>query len=386
MTLHDVCIVGAGAAGAALANICVARGMNVVLFERTDPLKPCLKAEQVSAECVDLLRTAGFSRVTEVTTPIHWAGTWLGSVGLGPTRLERPDHTFEYHRLVNHLRDNLHPGVHRYFGEVVEAVARSARGVSVRTRSGAEIEARIVVVATGDSPGFTGGAGKSTVPEAPFATAVAAWDIEGTLPRVWGRPVDRVIFHRPTPEGVGYVTVFRRGDVLRANAFMTGDAGSRMKDELRKRPLECVAAGNAAWERVTSGWRASSDVAYRMTRIGRSGLDGAAPFVTIGDAAHVVDPSGGEGTELALQEAWILGNRYIPEWLRQPELPTDASSSFYADVERSRMVTRLFRLGVNIHALYAESGTRGHAMRAQFAAQECARAARHWLRDRLTSR
>src|SRR3954467_2615123 len=88
----DVCVVGAGVAGAAVAQGLARQGLSVVLVERLDPMPDVLKAEKIDGEAaVSLIRLGFQPAVDAALTPLHSVSIFYRERKLGTLRLEMPE-------------------------------------------------------------------------------------------------------------------------------------------------------------------------------------------------------------------------------------------------------------------------------------------------------
>jgi 2-polyprenyl-6-methoxyphenol hydroxylase-like FAD-dependent oxidoreductase len=375
----DVCIIGAGVAGTACAQGLARQGVSVALLDRLHPLPDCLKAEKIEPEGVLSMLRFGFqSAIDAVATPLHNVTVFFGERALGTLRLDPPEAGMLYHDLVNALRKDLDPRVDFMPGTKATAFEQRPEGVEVVTDKGARIVCKLAIMATGDARHLLEPMGAVYEPQPPHQVFAAAFTFEGSLgdPRA---PLDSVTYHHPVPGGpIAYATFFRLGDALRANIFCPGPTGEEWQRDLKHRPLEALSEHSRVLAEAARSWRVASPVITRKMQVVRVTPPGVPRIVVLGDAAHVIDPSGSGGLTFALMEAELLLGHYLPGWL-SGDCGPEAIQAFYSDPRRTNAVREFFARGRYIYDLNHDSSLPGRSRRLRFALQ-------HMLTSRLGKR
>jgi 2-polyprenyl-6-methoxyphenol hydroxylase-like FAD-dependent oxidoreductase len=369
MTLRcDVVVIGAGVAGVSCAQGFARRGAAVVLIDRLHPMPPTLKAEKMGGDAVRALVRLGFDDVVDrLLTPLRAADVYFGQALLGRRSTHPPEGAGAYDEVVNGLRGSLDGRVSFLTGRVTELALRDD-GVRVVSEGGDSWDAALCVVATGEARKLLGAGPMPPEPFVPHSTLVAAFTIQGQL-----RPeIDDAVFHSPVAGSpIAYVAFFRFGAHIRANVFCPGDVGDVWQSALRE-GLPMLASRNARIAALTEGWRQVSTVATRKASIGRVPFPSSSRVFAMGDAAHVLDPSAGEGITLALLETELLMSKFD----ELGELDSRLVPSVQSDRRYRAAVRRFFRQGEYIHTLYRGSGWRSRQVRWQFILRNMVLAAR----------
>ncbi|MFL5732939.1 MAG: NAD(P)/FAD-dependent oxidoreductase [Chloroflexia bacterium] len=363
----DVCVVGAGVAGAAVAQGLARQGLSVVLVERLDPMPDVLKAEKIDGEAaVSLIRLGFQPAVDAALTPLHSVSIFYRERKLGTLRLEMPEAGGYYHGLVNELRAHLDPRVDFRRGTKVESLEQHPDHVVVHTAGGACIACKLVIVATGDARHLLESLGATYEPQVPNQAFVAAFTFEGSLGDPLA-PVDTQTYHHPVADGpIAYTSLFRLGDSLRANIFCPGPISDTWQRDLKQRPLEALSQHNRLLASASRSWRPTSPVMIRKVQVARLTPPSLSRVVVLGDAAHTIDPSGAGGLTFSLLEAELLLNVYIPRWLESEDIQPQAIAEFYNDPRHQQAVSNYFGRGEYVYALNHDNSLRGAARRLIF--------------------
>lgn len=361
----DVCVIGAGAAGVVCAQGLAQKGYSVALVDRLHPLPDVLKAEKIEPEAMVALIRAGFrTAVDEAATPLHNVAVYFGEHSLGTLYLDPPEAGLYYPTLVHALRKQLDPRIDFMTGVKAEAIEEHNGGVRVVTDKDGSIECKLVVVATGDAKQLLEKLGATYESQPPHQVFAAAFTFEGQLGSA-DAPLDSVTYHHPVPDGpIAYATFFRLGQALRANVFCPGPTSDDWQNDLKRRPLEAMSEYSHVFADASRSWKVASGVITRKMQVCRATPPTASRVVGLGDAAHIIDPSGSGGLTFALMEAELLLDRYLPQWLDSNECDPEA---FYNDPHRQGAIEEFFARGRYIYALNHDISLPGKSRRLKFA-------------------
>lgn len=364
----DVCVIGAGVAGVACAQGLARQGASVALVERLHPMPDSLKAEKLEPEGVLALLRLGFRPAIEgAATPLHNVQIFFGERNLGTLPLNPPEAGMLYYDLVNSLRQHLDPRVQFIPGTKATAFEQRPDSLNVVTDKGTRIACKLAILATGDARQLLEGLGAVYEPQVPHNVFAAAFTFEGTLgdPR---SPVDSQTYHHPVDGGpIAYATFFRLGTALRANIFCPGTTSDEWQRDLKQRPLETLAGRSRVLADASRTWRITSPVIIRKMQIARLTPPTVPRILALGDAAHIIDPSGGGGLTFALLEAELLLGYYLPRWLAENDCGVESIQAFYNDPRRVRAVQAFYARGRYILALNHDSSLSGRLRRLRFA-------------------
>jgi len=99
-------------------------------------------------------------------------------------------------------------------------------------------------------------------------------------------------------------------------------------------------------------------------QVSRANPPTAPRVIALGDAAHIIDPSGSGGLTFALMEAELLLSSYLPDWLANNDCDP---SAFYNEPRRIAAIDEFFARGRYIYALNHDPSLPGKSRRLKFA-------------------
>jgi pyruvate/2-oxoglutarate dehydrogenase complex dihydrolipoamide dehydrogenase (E3) component len=282
----DLCVIGAGAAGLAVAAGAVQMGARVVLVER----------DRMGGDCLNF----GCIPSKSLLAAAKLAHAWRTGAASG-MRYERPQIDFaavadSVQRVIAEIAPN--DSEERFEGLGVRVIRAEARFADRRTvRAGdAEIRARRVVIATGSAPAIPPIAGLDRVPFLTNETVFVNRVLPDHLIVVGGGPVGIELAQAHRRLGAS-VTLLDAGPILPRDdpevvAVLTAhlaDEGIVLRPSVGVAAVEPAAGGVAV--RLTTGERIAGS--HLLVATGRrpvlSGLDLPAAGIETGDHGVVVD-------------------------------------------------------------------------------------------------
>jgi len=300
MPRHDVAIVGAGPAGAALAALLAPHGLDVALFEARGAPAADARTLALSHGSRELLEEArAWPAGTTAITAIHVSQRGAP----GRTLLEARDvrlpalgYTVSYARLEAALVERLRAeNVPIHYGERCEGIATTEAGARLAFASGREVEASLLVLADG-------GANAGKLPGVAFHEK--DYGQSAVVAALWAdRPHGGRAYERFTPEGpLALLPVDERYGLVWTAA---PDEAARL-----------VALDDA---RFLAAWQERfGDRAGRFTRVAQRGsfplrlrvinTPVARRTAIIGNAAQALHPIAGQGLNLGLRDVAVLAN------------------------------------------------------------------------------
>lgn len=329
----DVIIVGGGLAGTAAAAVLAWAGRRVRLLDRRDPYPESFKAEKIESSQMAGLRRLGLLDVVQpAAAPIR--EIWDAKDG----RLLKTFHTAQLglpsHEIVRRIRDAF-PARSMFRQARVKRIIPDPERPRVLLDSGEELSARLIVMATGTSPGLVDALGveRQTIGSAPFSFAFG-FDIEPARGRAF--PFQSLAYY---PEGtatrIGYLSLFQIPGAMRANLFTYHDPKHEWVKAFARNPTLELARALPRLSRVIGPFRVSGKVhmcPIDLYRIAPPTLPGV---VLIGDAFQSVCPATGSGLSKIFTDVKLLCSRYVPRWLDAPRLEAQAIQQFYEDPEKA---------------------------------------------------
>lgn len=328
----DVCVIGAGVAGNAVAYALGSAGYRVALVDPRSQCTPCFKAEKVEPNQAALFRELG---LMEMVIPIaHRISEVVSARGRRPVGLAKVEqYGIHYHHLVNALRAKA-ATVSQFVLGRVSHVAKSGDAQEISLSDGRKIGARLVVLAAGVSSGkLHDQLGFSREMVSPQHSMAYGFSIE---------PVGKAEFdfdsvtYMPSKldQRVDYVTFFPLADGMRVNLFVY----QAPKDEDVRAFLTDM---HGTLKRLVPGmfdvvgdFRVVGKVEsfpIDLYVVGNLSKDG---IVLIGDACQSVCPATGTGLTKVLTDAVVLSKVYAPKWLSKTGVTSNAIAEFYNDARK----------------------------------------------------
>ena len=325
---HDVLIIGAGLAGSCTAHLLARSGLHVGLLDPNHTSYPRLfRAEKIEADQVALLRRFGlFEHVLPRTRLIREILRVRGGRIRHRRKLEQ--YGISYQDIVNPIRDALPAQVERITGRATGLVADPVRP-QVLLDDGRALGARLVVVANGGGHDLQKSLGLKKQTFQNELSMVFGFE----LVRQDGRDFefDAVTVRPDDTEGrVGYLTLFRMGEYLRANFFTYWKATDTQTRALAKSPDQVLHQVLPGMERVLGDYAVRGRVEpfridlYRYTDAARPGV------VFLADAYQSVCPTTGMGMSKVLTDVDVLCHHCVPHWMQAGQTDQAMVEAFYA--------------------------------------------------------
>jgi 2-polyprenyl-6-methoxyphenol hydroxylase-like FAD-dependent oxidoreductase len=335
----QVVIIGAGPAGMMLAYQLALNGVSVRVLERHPDFQREFRGELFQASVVEQLERTGLMKL------LLERGHALPSVErrmlLGHTREVRVPGPVEKGAIISqpgflgllHELCSRHPNYRMDLGTtVLEAIQENGRVVGLKTRHAGEegrVDGDLFVVCNGRNSALRKSFGLKT--ETFETTADALWlrfDLSKS-PELLPRSVDVHMF------GKGLVVVLQpaSGHRLHIAYSEPEDLNRLRKDlpELKRRLLPRVSAAlrpvlDAQLDERTE-WQVLKIIVDRVRSWHAPGI------LFLGDAAHTMSPSGGQGLNVAIRDTFVAANHLVP--LLQSGAPID--SSVFEAIQKERM-------------------------------------------------
>jgi 2-polyprenyl-6-methoxyphenol hydroxylase-like FAD-dependent oxidoreductase len=328
MIQRDVVIVGAGLAGATAAVLLARQGLKVTLVDPRKEFPPLFRAEKIEPDQADLLRKFD---LLEAVKPRARMIREIVRAKDGRIRHRRKVEQFgiSYQDIVNQVREQVPPEVEFRIGRI-QSISADPLQPKVELADGETYAARAVLLCTGvgsNLPAQLGVEKDMVADELSMAFGFVLSRADGS-----NFPFDAVTY-RPstTRHRVGYLTLFRIGEILRGNFFVYWPArGPETQSFMRepKQELERLLPGlrDVLGDYVVQGRVEACRIdLYRLKDCLRPGV------VMVADAYQSVCPSSGMGLSKVLTDVDVLCNGCIPKWLASPGLDVDKLERFYAD-------------------------------------------------------
>lgn len=369
--LYDVALLGAGVIGLACAQSLARRGFRVLLVERRDPMRPCLRAEKFDDESIAYLRQLGFAgALNQTVTPIRRLEVYFRDRLTDRTVDRSPECSAPYHDMVNALRVSLDSRI-RFCAPVdISRIEPHATHVSLVTSDGTEFRGRLLVLSTGVDRGLTNQLELTWRPLHPCASYTVGFSLDGDLDAAGFHRFDGLTIHLPVPSAsIRFASFFRMiADglaVCRANVFLGPDLPTEFRRAFWADPVALLSRGNRVASEFLSHLTLSSAVNGRRVEFRELVPPSLDRIVCIGDVFAVVDPAVGDGIKKGLLDVRILTERYVPMWFASGDLSGAATRQYYSDSEKSAAHLEFVARTQSLHRLCHGRGLMSRMRRAK---------------------
>ena len=328
----DVCIIGAGMAGATLAFTLARAGLRVTLVDMRDRYPDCFKAEKIEPDQAEWLQRFGLlETLRAVSAPIRAVQVGRRGKILGCLDIEQLGAA--YHDMANAVRDVLPAAVTCVLGRATHLRLSNERQL-VTLADGSTIDARLVALASG-----TGG-------KLHDALAIVRRNVHeehsiafgfSIAPAAGGTfPFDAVNY---LPDGlddaIDFLTLFNFPNGMRANLFAYLPARDSRVKAIRRDAVAEIGRMMPGLDRLIGAWSVTSKVEAYPIALWVSEETGRAGLVLVADAFQSVCPATGTGLTKVLTDVGVL-TELIPVWLATPGLGADKTSAYYADARKRK--------------------------------------------------
>ncbi|MBS0638319.1 MAG: FAD-dependent monooxygenase [Proteobacteria bacterium] len=319
---------GGGFSGTCAAILLSRQGLRVAVVDLHADYPPDFRAEHLDGAQIDQLErlgllaglTAGVQRGDSVV-----CGRRGRTLGCWPTI----NYGLSYDRLVNMARAMLPPTVVRIFGKVIAASTNAARQ-QIHLADGRRLTARLLVIATGLSPGFARALGMRRVMLHKAHSLTFGFNLQPI-----GRPDFEHSFYvyegESLAERIDYISVFRLGDETRANLFTFADHHGARAAAFRTCPTQALRDALPGLARVIGEYCVSGPVVARPMDLYVTEGYRQPGVVLIGDAFQTACPAAGAGIARALIDVERLCCVHIPQWLQANRTDRTMIEQFYDD-------------------------------------------------------
>ncbi|MGN6548561.1 MAG: FAD-dependent oxidoreductase [Pararhizobium sp.] len=316
----DVAIVGGGLGGTLAAIVLGRSGHDVALIDVDTARLAEFRVEKIGGDQIEILDRLGL----------------LGAVTAGA---ERYDHIVNVHRgrivdatraphfgiryrdFVSALRQALPSTVHRISARV-DDVQTGPHRQTVVLGGGGEIEARLVVLATGMGDVLKRRLGIERHVIHERQSLSFGFDI---------RPLARDTFAYPSltfygerfGDGIDYLTLFPVRGAMRANLFTFLDHGEPWVKALRSAPVATLVEAMPGARRLIGEFEIAGAVQAWVMDIAVARNCRRDGVVVIGDAFQTSCPAAGTGVSRLLTDVERLCTVHVPAWLATPGMAAD---------------------------------------------------------------
>ncbi|MFA9218305.1 MAG: FAD-dependent oxidoreductase [Sphingomonadaceae bacterium] len=332
VTRRDVLVIGAGLAGSAAAAVLARSGLSVTVIDPYAVFPPLFRAEKIEPDQAALLQSLGLldsvkQKTRLIREIIH------GRAGQVLHRRAIEQFGISYCDIVNQVRTQIPAQVEFKLSRVEKLLADPVRP-RAELADGSIYEGRLVVLASG----MTGRLFEQLEVQKQMVKEELSMAFGFMLERTDGLPFlfDAVTYRPISYAGkVGYVTLFRMGNAMRANIFAYWPARDATTKELLREPASTLPRLLPGLDQLIGSYAVQGKIEpfkidlYRMRDCARPGV------VFIGDAYQSVCPSTGMGLSKVLNDVEILCKEFVPQWLAAPSITAASVAHFYAHARKN---------------------------------------------------
>jgi 2-polyprenyl-6-methoxyphenol hydroxylase-like FAD-dependent oxidoreductase len=312
-------------AGATAATVLGAKGIRVTLLDARDPVARCFKAEKIEADQAALLRKFG---LLKSMLPVAGRIREILNAQRGKVLYSQPieQYGIHYHDMVNIVRQGLPAKVDFRIGRV-EGIETGPETQRVRTSTGEELTARLLVVASGTAAQLCAPLGIHRRMIREKHSLAIGFDIAPNEGAAF--PFDSVTYY---PAGVAnriaYLTLFLIGRAMRANLFLYRTSDDSWVRQFTRSPAELLEASLPGLTKITGPFRAEGRVECAAIHLYKAEQFLHPGLILIGDAFQSVCPSTGTGLSRVLTDVDVL-TEHVPHWLETPGMGLEKMRQFY---------------------------------------------------------
>jgi len=331
---RDILIVGAGLAGAAAATVLARRGLSITVIDPYPEFPPLFRAEKIEPDQAALLQSLGLfdgvkPKTRLISEIIHGKG------GRIVRRRQIEQFGISYCDIVNQVRAQI-PAEVEFKLNRVEKIMPDPSHPRVELADGSIYQGRLIILASGMSGRLPEQLGIERQMVKEELSMAFGFMLERTDQQPF--PFDAVTY-RPsaTTDKVGYVTLFRMGNAMRANIFAYWPAKDPATKELLREPASALPRLLPGLNRVIGDYAVQGKIEpfkidlYRMQQCARAGV------VLVGDAYQSPCPSTGTGLSKVLTDIEVLCQDFVPRWMAAPAISEADIAAFYTHERKTAM-------------------------------------------------
>ena len=324
----DVVIAGGGLAGSLAGAMLGRAGIRTVVIDPHPVYPPDFRCEKLDGPQMQTLGLTGLAdAVLKASTADREC--WVARFGRVVEKRPGDQQGIMYDTLVNTLRAEISGKAEFIQSKVTDITAGPERQL-VRTVGGAEISARLAVVATGLNVGVREklGIGREIV-SACHSISIGFDAVPGDARgfRFRHSPISR----KAPPTAWPTSRCFRSAALMRANLFGYRDLHDPWLKQLRDAPRETLYAMWPGLRPLMGDFTVPEFVKIRPVDLYVTKGYRQPGVVLVGDAFATSCPAAGTGARKVLVDVERLCNVHIPRWLETPGMGAEKIAAFYDD-------------------------------------------------------
>jgi 2-polyprenyl-6-methoxyphenol hydroxylase-like FAD-dependent oxidoreductase len=324
----DVVIAGGGLAGSLTAAMLGRAGIRAIVIDPHPVYPPDSRCEKLDGPQLRTLGLTGMAdAVMRSSTPDREC--WVARFGRVVEKRPGDQQGIMYDTLVNTMRGEVSGSASFVQAKVTEIATGPERQI-VKTSTGVDISARLVVVATGLSVGVREKLGIMREIVSPGHSISIGFDAVPRDPRGFSFPA-LTYFSESPADRMAYITLFPIGSVMRANLFGYRDLHDPWLKQLRDAPRETLYAMWPGLRPLMGEFTVPEFVNIRPVDLYVTKGYRQPGVALVGDAFATSCPAAGTGARKVLVDVERLCNMHIPRWLETPGMGEQKIAAFYDD-------------------------------------------------------
>lgn len=359
MRSTDVAIVGAGLAGSMAGAMLERAGHDFTVIDPDQAYPWDFRCEKLDSSQIALLRRAGLAdAVLPSATPIDHL--WIARLGRVVRKRPNEQVGIYYDKLVNRFRGEFPEG--RLTLGKVAAITTSTDRQTITLAGGEAISARLVVLATGPNHALRKSLGIARDVVSANHSVSIGFDM---VPA--GRPAfdfpGLTYFPYRLSDRIAYLTLFRIGDVMRANLFVYYDMRDPWIAAFRQAPQATSFDAMPGLRTILGDFEVTSPIRVRPIDLYETTGYRQAGIVLVGDAFSSSCPAAGTGCSKVFTDVERLCNLYIPAWLSTEGMDREKIEAFYDDPEKQATDVHSMKSAHWLRLVSTDKSLRGRARR-----------------------
>jgi 2-polyprenyl-6-methoxyphenol hydroxylase-like FAD-dependent oxidoreductase len=324
----DVVIAGGGLAGSLTAAMLGRTSIRAIVIDPHPVYPPDFRCEKLDGPQLRTLGLTGMAdAVMRSSTPDREC--WVARFGRVVEKRPGDQQGIMYDTLVNTMRGEVSGSASFVQAKVTEIATGPERQI-VKTSTGVDISARLVVVATGLSVGVREKLGITREIVSPGHSISIGFDAVPRDPRGFSFPA-LTYFSESPADRMAYITLFPIGSAMRANLFGYRHLHDPWLKQLRDAPRETLYAMWPGLRPLMGEFTVPEFVKIRPVDLYVTEGYRQPGVVLVGDAFATSCPAAGTGARKVLVDVERLCNVHIPRWLETPGMGEQKIAAFYDD-------------------------------------------------------
>ncbi|HLN08494.1 MAG TPA: FAD-dependent monooxygenase [Xanthobacteraceae bacterium] len=379
----DVAIIGGGLAGSAAAAMLGRAGIASVVVDPHPVYPPDFRCEKLDPSQVRLLVKTGLAEHV-FGQAVRCDETWIARFGQLVEKRRNTQYGIAYQTMVNAVRAQIPRSV-PFVPAKVAAISTSADLQRLMLANGAQISARLIVLANGLNSGLRRAVGMVREDLSVSHSISIGFDVAPVGSPAFAFPA-LTYFPERTADRMAYLTLFPiAASTMRANLFVYREPRDPWLRELRDAPERTLFAALPRLKRLTGDLAVTSDVKVRPVDLYVTRHCRRPGVVVVGDAFATSCPAAGTGVNKVLTDVERLCAGHVASWLATPGMGEDKIAAFYDDPEKVACDAWAADKAHFLRSLSLEAGIAWQARRWGRFVGQLGVGALHGMRDRLAA-